>query len=282
MNPKLIYDVGMHNGDDTAYYLNRGYNVVAVEADPDLAEDGRKRFASEIAAGRLHIENCAISEEAGEADFFICESKRIWNSFDRASASREGRTCRAVKVPTRPLHDLLAEHGVPYYLKLDIEGVDPVAARDLPTNDLPSYVSMEIGSVEDFFLLRGKGYGQFKCIQQGCFQQVRSPHLSVRTALQAAVVRFKSHPFANQLRRRYQRLLNTQTATNTSGGWVFDPGSSGPFGEDTPGSWMSFEEVLHAWLSVQIGHQLGYRVKPPGDSQWFDLHARIVEHPQSY
>jgi hypothetical protein len=24
MNPKLIYDVGMNNGDDTAYYLRRG------------------------------------------------------------------------------------------------------------------------------------------------------------------------------------------------------------------------------------------------------------------
>ena len=32
----FIMDVGAHNGDDTAYYLHRGYRVVAVEASPDV------------------------------------------------------------------------------------------------------------------------------------------------------------------------------------------------------------------------------------------------------
>ena len=36
MNPRLIYDVGMHNGDDTAYYLRRGFRVVAIEPNPAL------------------------------------------------------------------------------------------------------------------------------------------------------------------------------------------------------------------------------------------------------
>ncbi len=30
MIPDLIYDVGMHDGEDTAYYLARGYRVVAI------------------------------------------------------------------------------------------------------------------------------------------------------------------------------------------------------------------------------------------------------------
>ena len=34
MIPKLVYDVGMNNGDDTAYYLRMGYRVVAFEANP--------------------------------------------------------------------------------------------------------------------------------------------------------------------------------------------------------------------------------------------------------
>lgn len=33
-HPALVIDVGMHNGDDTAYYLHRGYRVVAIEANP--------------------------------------------------------------------------------------------------------------------------------------------------------------------------------------------------------------------------------------------------------
>ncbi len=32
----LIYDVGMHNGADTDYYLKKGAKVVSIEADPQL------------------------------------------------------------------------------------------------------------------------------------------------------------------------------------------------------------------------------------------------------
>ena len=37
MQNDVIFDVGMNNGDDTAYYLHLGCRVVAVEADPVLA-----------------------------------------------------------------------------------------------------------------------------------------------------------------------------------------------------------------------------------------------------
>ena len=37
----LIYDVGFHHGEDTAYYLKKGFRVVAFEAHPRLAEKGR-------------------------------------------------------------------------------------------------------------------------------------------------------------------------------------------------------------------------------------------------
>jgi hypothetical protein len=29
----LVYDVGMFNGDDTAYYLKKGFRVVGIEAN---------------------------------------------------------------------------------------------------------------------------------------------------------------------------------------------------------------------------------------------------------
>src|SRR4051812_12299597 len=40
----LIIDVGMHDGGDTAFYLAKGFDVVAVEADPGLAQAGAERF----------------------------------------------------------------------------------------------------------------------------------------------------------------------------------------------------------------------------------------------
>ena len=32
----LIYDVGLHRGEDTDFYLKMGFGVVAVEANPEL------------------------------------------------------------------------------------------------------------------------------------------------------------------------------------------------------------------------------------------------------
>jgi 16S rRNA A1518/A1519 N6-dimethyltransferase RsmA/KsgA/DIM1 with predicted DNA glycosylase/AP lyase activity len=34
----LIYDVGMHHGEDTEFYLRKGFRVVAFEADPDKGQ----------------------------------------------------------------------------------------------------------------------------------------------------------------------------------------------------------------------------------------------------
>lgn len=273
MKPDLIFDIGMHNGDDTAHYLHRGFKVVAVEADPDLASAGRERFASEIAAGRLVIVNAAIAEQVGEAEFWICDQLRVWNSFDHSIASRNGLPCHSVKVQTLPLRDLLAEHGVPYYLKVDIEGHDHIAIADVSSQEAPEFISMELNSVDDFWLLRSKGYRRFKCIQQGCFKPVLSPRLSLKSAFNVLMIRLKTTSLANFLRAKYVALRRTRPAAPATGTWSFAPGSSGPFGEETPGEWMPFENVLHAWLSREVGHPLGYGVPPPGIGIWYDLHA---------
>ena len=43
MDPKLVCDVGMHRGGDTAYYLHKGFRVVGVEANPAMADQLRDR-----------------------------------------------------------------------------------------------------------------------------------------------------------------------------------------------------------------------------------------------
>src|SRR3954467_716479 len=97
----LIFDLGMHNGDDTAFYLHRGYRVVAIEADPTLAAAGRERFAPAIKDGRLTLLNVGIGPHDGGATFWLCEGQSEGNSFDRACASRHGRTSRPIEVPCR-------------------------------------------------------------------------------------------------------------------------------------------------------------------------------------
>ena len=45
VNSNLIYDVGLHEGQDTAYYLWKGFRVLAVEANPELTQAAQSKFS---------------------------------------------------------------------------------------------------------------------------------------------------------------------------------------------------------------------------------------------
>jgi len=47
-NSKLIYNIGLHNGDDTEEYLKRNYRVIAVEAVPVQVEKAKEKFSKDI------------------------------------------------------------------------------------------------------------------------------------------------------------------------------------------------------------------------------------------
>jgi hypothetical protein len=55
-NRNLVYDVGMNNGDDTAHYLECGYRVVAIEADPLLVRNARQRFETNFGRPTADLE----------------------------------------------------------------------------------------------------------------------------------------------------------------------------------------------------------------------------------
>jgi FkbM family methyltransferase len=142
----LIIDVGMHDGDDTARFLAAGYRVVAIEADARLVEAARRRFAADLADRRLTLVQAAVAQERGTARFGLADDT-IWSSLAPdmiARNERVGASYEYVEVQTIPFEDVLAEHGVPHYLKIDIEGYDMLCVRALASMpDRPRYVSLE-------------------------------------------------------------------------------------------------------------------------------------------
>ena len=52
MDGGLIFDLGMNDGSDTAFYLAKGFSVVGVDAAEDLAARARQ-YQAEIDSGRL-------------------------------------------------------------------------------------------------------------------------------------------------------------------------------------------------------------------------------------
>ena len=52
---KTVFDVGMFDGSDTKYYAELGFRVIAVEANPTLAERARKRLADGSHSLKLQV-----------------------------------------------------------------------------------------------------------------------------------------------------------------------------------------------------------------------------------
>ncbi len=264
----LIYDVGMHNGDDTAYYLDKGFQVVAVEANPVLVQSGRERFAQALAEGRLQIHNVAIGPEAGTGTFWINDDNDEHSSFDREVCERNGSRCQPIEVEYVPFAELLAACGAPYYLKIDIERADIYCLRALDRHDLPKYVSVEAHELDYLMILRDLGYNGFKCVDQ--------------TGHNYPPMRRNNESLLGRMRSRFRRLRYLVDRCRDRLGWhrrqqgdkhFFPFGSSGPFGEETLGEWQSLETIAADWQHFNLGHTQEGTLNVYG---WFDFHATIA------
>ncbi|MGK7924346.1 MAG: FkbM family methyltransferase [Spirulina sp.] len=285
MIPDLIYDVGMNQGEDTAYYLSRNFKVLAIEADSELADRAKQRFHREIATGQLILLNVAIAETEGILPFWICESHSEWSSFSRESASRHGSPHHAIEVTCRPFLSILEEYGTPYYLKIDIEGYDRLCLEALNPHYLPQYISVEKGK-ETFALLpklKDLGYADFKLISQFNYLALEiKPIAEQKYFAIANVLVGGNHLLARacqkfHLDRRVRKwlhwlLLPTSHAKN----WSFAFGSSGPLSEETLGRWQTFSEIVE---TCHYYDELFQKRKPSlfwdinrEDSFWADFH----------
>lgn len=253
----LVFDVGMNNGDDTAYYLFRGHRVVAVEANPVLCEAAERRFATEIRDGRLTIENVGVAESEGELEFWI-SSQSEWSSFTKENATKGGARAVARTVPTTTFGRLLDRHGVPKVLKVDIEGNDRLCLAELADFEPPQYLSFELSlgpcGGDDLVLASDVGYRSFRCVRQNDFCRIGPNDVPT--------------PFAADMRRRIGRNRVTRwlfTKPFELDGWQFQRGSSGPLPDELPGDWHSLDET------VEVCERLRKL-----NGGWYDIHARTV------
>ena len=241
----LVYDVGMHKGEDTDYYLKKGFSVIGFEADPDLAAYCRSRFSDEIENGKLIVIEGAIAElPHGEAQrttikFYKNKDNSVWGTVADDWAHRNeflGTSNEIINVPVVDFSECLENYGIPHYLKIDIEGMDRLCLRALiHFEKKPDYVSIEservsFGNlVEELNLLAQLGYTKFKAIQQDGISHQIEPNPS-----------------------REKCYL----------GYQFQEGSSGPFGEDLPYKWKDYKQILNEYKVIFVQYKLfGYNGK---------------------
>ena len=276
---KRVFDIGMNNGDDTAYYLHRGYDVLAVEANPHLVERVQVRFQQEIKQGRLVILNVGIAEEEGIIPFWICDTISEWSSFHRNIASRDNSPHHQVPVACRRFDSIIEEFGVPYYLKVDIEGNDKLCMDGLRRESLPEYVSVEAADLTQVDLLAGLGYRRFKCISQFHYLPLELPPTPEQQKYEKTQRWLQSRNPAVRVLRRIggQKLIEKLTTrSRREGDWYFPFGSSGPFGEGLLGRWQNHQEMRATFETFQKMMRSGLKSPFWADkdySFWADFHA---------
>ena len=229
----VVMDIGVSEGSDTAFYLAKGFRVVAVEADPGMCQSLRNRFAREIETGALTLLNFVASATFGNTVKFHVHDRvqGISSVYKRPDVDPSGYSEHLVM--TIDWRTLRTQAGTPRYVKVDIGGLEErFLAGMVGEKQLPEFISIEAYKFRPCEMLHEMGYERFMLIDQ------KAPG-----GFQLPAVQFEGQHVAS--------------ADFTH--------ASGPFGLDlfTNGKWSDFGQFRVLWQTCQ----------PKMAFTWFDCHA---------
>jgi hypothetical protein len=156
----------------------------------------------------------------------------LWGTATPYFAERNitfGADSTMIRVRRINFADCLAKLGIPYYLKVDIEGMDSVCMRALLQVEgrRPAYVSIESDKTDfkkvadELKILTQLGYTSFQAIQQTMVHRQVVPHHSQEGA----------------------KIEH-----------VFQSGSSGLFGKDLPERWQTLDQVTAQYKKIFVSY----------------------------
>jgi FkbM family methyltransferase len=128
----LVFDVGAHVGDRVASFRRMGARVVAIEPQPTFVK------VLKLIYGRrsdVTIEAAAVGRSAGTAALMINPDNptvsTVSQTFVDAARGAAGwqaeRWTKTISVPMATLDTLIARHGTPVFIKIDVEGFEAEA-----------------------------------------------------------------------------------------------------------------------------------------------------------
>jgi FkbM family methyltransferase len=223
-----IYDVGMHRGEDTEYYLKKGFRVIAFEANPKLVSMCKCKFVDQIKSGQLIIVEGAIAPQhyGNRITFyknFFSEWGTVEPTWNELNLKR-GSSHEIIEVKRVDFCDILDRYGIPFFLKVDIEGADRYVLSTLAEfSSRPQHISMESEKVDfvklqaELKLLCDLGYNKFRAVQQ-------------KNIAGSSII--------------------TKDINDVSFEYIFPAHTSGPFGDDLRQPWQNYEQILKTYCGI--------------------------------
>lgn len=153
----LIFDIGANQGYKTGIFLALGARVVAVDPDEFNQATLKERFLTyRILKKPVTIVGKAVSDKIGTETFWIDEPgsgkntlNEKWVGLLRHDQGRFGKQLdfeRKREVATITLEELISTYGVPFFIKIDVEGHEPHVLATL-RRPIP-YLSFEVNLPE--------------------------------------------------------------------------------------------------------------------------------------
>lgn len=279
---KIVYDIGAHKGIDSAFYLLKGYHVIAVEANPRLCQLLSTKFSKEIDQGRLTLVECAIADSDDQAVAFYVTDDEGESSLSADRLKDMNVPFTTIYVQTKTLSRLFKEFGHGIYCKIDVENFDVDVLKSIyPGENLPQFFSVElsglplgklierpaqaVAALDEFARL---GYKRFKLVDQFTLTSLTPKKFY---ATQKNLL-FRIH-------HKLESVFNSPTIAFSPRAWynkkhsyTFTTESSGPFGEDLHGEWYS-DAIMRQIILDRFAEYYEVEKQNKHNIFWVDLHA---------
>jgi FkbM family methyltransferase len=132
----LVFDIGAHVGDRVASFRRLGARVVAAEPQPAGVKVLRLLYGR---CRDVMIEPVAVGRASGTISIMInpdnptvsTASHEIVRAARDAPGWKAQRWTRTIRAPLTTLDSLIARHGLPVFIKIDVEGFECEALAGL-------------------------------------------------------------------------------------------------------------------------------------------------------